>query len=398
VIIEGRGSTHGLMTDHAPRLTLGRVSATLHLRRFRIEPRLLDLVFAVVLTAFGGAQVLVGHLAVGGRLVPGLAVPVLGAAVALRRRFPATAGTAATVVQSLTIALHGDPQVVSNAIAYLLALYALAVWTPTPRFVAGLAVGVATLLVPSSHGGRVLWTLVTLVVVLIVRQVVRDRDRRAELAERHRDLAAREAVAEERARVARELHDVVAHSVSVMVIQAQAGPRLLGDPEGLRGVFGSIESSGKEALAELRRLLGILRMPDGRPELDPQPGLGSLDALVDGVRAAGLPVEVRVEGTPRDLPVGVDLSAYRIIQEALTNSLKHAGPAEAEVILRYGPSSLQLEVVDNGSAGEASIAGAGPGLVGMRERVALYGGELRTGTRNGHGYAVRAILPLGRGL
>jgi signal transduction histidine kinase len=139
-------------------------------------------------------------------------------------------------------------------------------------------------------------------------------------------------------------------------------------------------------------------MPDGRPELDPQPGLGSLDALVDGVRAAGLPVEVRVEGTPRDLPVGVDLSAYRIIQEALTNSLKHAGPAEAEVILRYGPSSLQLEVVDNGSAGEASIAGAGHGLVGMRERVALYGGELRTGTRNGHGYAVRAILPLGRGL
>jgi signal transduction histidine kinase len=384
------------MTDGANRPTLGQVRVTVDtFRRFRLEPERLDLVLALLLTAAGEAQVAAGGLAVDGRLLPALTVPVLGLTVALRRRLPATAGTVAAVVQSLIIAVHGDPQVLSNAVAYLLAVYALAVWTPPRRFAVGLALMVATLLVPSSHGGRGLWTLVTLVVVLIVRQVIRDRDRRAELAERDRDLAAREAVIEERARVARELHDVVAHSVSVMVIQAQAGPRLLGDPDRVRGAFGAIEASGKEALGELRRLLGILRTSDGRAELDPQPGLGSLDALVEGVRAAGLAVDVRIEGAPQELPAGVDLSAYRIIQEALTNSLKHAGSAEAEVILRYGPASLSLEVVDNGAGGEASADGAGHGLIGMRERVALYGGELHAGTRNGHGYAVRAILPLG---
>ena len=387
MIFRRGGSTYDVMTAPVRPPTFERV-------RVRLKPQMLDLVLAVVLTALGEAQVLSGHLATGGRLLPALTVPALGAAVALRRRFPATTGAAATIIQSLTIALHGDPQVVANAIAYLLAVYALAVWTPARRFVAGLAVGVAALFVPSSHGGRVQWTLVTLAVVLIVRQVIRDRDQRVEMAERERKLTAREAVAEERARVARELHDVVAHSVSVMVIQAQAGPRLLHDPDGVRGAFGAIETTGKQALSELRRLLGILRTPDGRPELGPQPGLGSLATLVDGVRAAGLPVDVRIEGTPRDLPAGVDLSAYRIIQEALTNALKHAGPAEAEVILRYGASSLQLEVVDNGAGGDTDPAGTGHGLIGMRERAALYGGDLHAGTRNGHGYAVRATLPL----
>ncbi len=201
------------------------------LQRLRREPAKLDLLLAVVLTLLGELQVLFGHLAVSGRLLPGLSVLVMGVAVALRRRFPATAGTTAAVLQSLTIALHGDPQIVTNAIAYFLALYALAVWTPRDGSCSGSRWRRRPLLVPSKHGDRFLWTAVSVVVMLIVRQVIRDRDRRAELAERERDLVAREAVAEERARVARELHDVVAHSVSVMVIQAQAGPRLLGDDE-----------------------------------------------------------------------------------------------------------------------------------------------------------------------
>jgi signal transduction histidine kinase len=364
--------------------------------RLRLEPARLDLLLAAVLTFLGELQVLFGQLAVSGRLLPGLSVLMMGLAVALRRRFPATAGTVAAVLQSLTIALHGDPQIVTNGICYFLALYALAVWTPTRRFVLGLAVSTATLLVPSSHGDRFLWTVVSVVVMLIVRQVIRDRDHRAELAERERDLVAREAVAEERARVARELHDVVAHSVSVMVIQAQAGPRLLGDDDRVRGVFGSIEASGKEALTELRRLLGILRTPEEHPDLGPQPGLDALDGLVAQVREAGLPVTVRVEGDRRPVPAGVDLSAYRIIQEALTNSLKHAGRAEAEVTLRYAPASLELEIVDNGSASASAVEGAGHGLIGMRERVALYGGSLTTAARTGHGYAVRATLPFNR--
>jgi signal transduction histidine kinase len=192
------------------------------------------------------------------------------------------------------------------------------------------------------------------------------------------------------------LHDVVAHSVSVMVIQAQAGPRLLADPDRVREAFTSIEASGKQALVELRRLLGILRT-DEQADRGPQPGLGSLQTLVEQVRRAGLPVEVSVEGEPRELPAGVDLSAYRIIQEALTNALKHAGRAEAEVRLRYGATALELEIVDNGSASPVQAPGLGHGLIGMRERVALYGGVLQTGARNGHGYAVRASLPLSAG-
>lgn len=368
----------------------------MRVHRLRLEPRKLDLFLGVALTLAAELQVFAGHLAVAGRLLPALSAPVFGLAVVLRRRYPATAGTAAAVLQSLTIALHGDPQIIPNAIAYLLALYALAVWTPTPRFLIGLGLAVATVAVPSSHGGRLLWAAASAVALSIARQVIRDRDQRAELAERERDLAAREAVAEERARVARELHDVVAHSVSVMVIQAQAGPRLLADPDRVREAFASIEASGKQALVELRRLLGILRT-DEQADRGPQPGLGSLQTLAEQVRRAGLPVEVSVEGEPRELPAGVDLSAYRIIQEALTNALKHAGRAEAEVRLRYGATALELEIVDNGSASPMQAPGLGHGLIGMRERVALYGGVLQTGARNGHGYAVRASLPLTAG-
>ena len=364
----------------------------------RPDPRVTDRLLAGLLTLIGEIQVLSGQIAGRDRLGAALLVPVFGLAVVARRSFPASAGVAAGVLMPLVFAFRGDPQLVSNAIGYLLALYALAVWTPPRRFALGLGAIAALDLVPAARfGNRVVWTLSTVVVMLIVRRVVRDRDERAALAERERDMAGREAVAEERARIARELHDVVAHSVSVMVVQAQAGPRLLDDPERVRGVFGSIEASGREALVELRRLLGVLRTADEQLAVGPQPGLDSLESLLEQVRGAGLRVDLRVEGEPVQLPPGVDLAAYRIVQEALTNALKHAGNAEAEVVVRYSASMIELEVVDNGSTVGASVAGSGHGLIGMRERVALYGGVLEAGARNGHGYAVRARLPLGPG-
>jgi signal transduction histidine kinase len=316
----------------------------------------------------------------------------------VRRRWPLQVGVAVAWAVALQIAVWGDPQIISASIGWFCALYALTAWTSRRSF----AIGVALLLLgfagdavsPRPLGGGVLFTAVTLVVMLLIRSVLGDRERRVRLAERERDISAREAVAGERARIARELHDVVAHSVSVMVVQAQAGPRLLADLEQAKSSFRSIETTGREALVELRRLLGVLRSGDEHAATAPQPGLGALDALVEQVRQAGLRVDLRIEGEPAQLPAGVDLSAYRIVQEALTNTLKHAGSAEAEVIVRYGSATLELEILDNGVGPHTRVNGSGHGLVGMRERVALYGGLLETGNRNGHGFAVRARLPL----
>ena len=174
--------------------------------------------------------------------------------------------------------------------------------------------------------------------------------------------------------------------------QAQAGQRLVSDAAQAGTAFRSIEASGREALVELRRLLVILRTADDQLAIGPQPGLGSLDSLIDQVRETGLPVDVRIEGQQVPLPPGVDLSAYRIVQEALTNAIKHAGPAKAEVILRYETSALELEITDSGT-GTTPGTGTGHGLIGMRERTTLLGGELVTGSRGG-GYRVRARLPL----
>jgi signal transduction histidine kinase len=214
--------------------------------------------------------------------------------------------------------------------------------------------------------------------------------------EHEREEKAKLAVAEERARIARELHDVVAHNLSIMVVQAGAERRAMGDerPE-TSEVLATIEDTGRTAMAEMRRLLGMLRRSDDELALAPQPSLVHLQDLVEQVREAGMPVELQVEGEPRPLPPGIDLSAYRIVQEALTNALKHAGPAQARVIVRYGDNDLDIEIADDGpGAAEAAPAG-GHGLVGMRERVALFGGDLATGRRLGGGYAVRARLPIG---
>jgi signal transduction histidine kinase len=210
-----------------------------------------------------------------------------------------------------------------------------------------------------------------------------------------RDVKAREAVAQERARIARELHDVVAHAISVMVLQARGGRRRL--PEGAaetRLALDAIERAGEQALAEMRRLLGILREDGEELARTPQPTLARLEELVASLDQNGLPVELTVEGEPSELPPGIDVSAFRIVQEALTNALKHAGPARAHVTVRYSPDDLEIEVIDDGH-GNGGGPGTGHGLAGMRERVAVYGGELQVGQRAEGGYALRARLPLG---
>ncbi|MGZ6673991.1 MAG: sensor histidine kinase, partial [Solirubrobacteraceae bacterium] len=216
------------------------------------------------------------------------------------------------------------------------------------------------------------------------------------LLEREHELRANEAVAEERARIARELHDLVAHNVSVMVVQAGAERHALGpEQESTREALTSIEQAGRQALVEARRLLGMLRRKDDGSELEPQPSVEHIDVLVEQIERAGLPVTLAVEGEQAPLPAGVDLCAYRIVQEGLTNALKHAGPAHAEVVLRYEPRALDVEVRDDGRGpARANGDGAGHGLIGMRERVALYGGALEAGARDGGGFAIHAHLPL----
>jgi signal transduction histidine kinase len=217
---------------------------------------------------------------------------------------------------------------------------------------------------------------------------------RAAQAERERDAAARIAVAEERARIARELHDIVAHAVSVMVLQVGAVRHKLPDAmaedrEALTGV----ERAGRTALAEMRRLLAAMRTDGDEAELAPQPGLDGLDSLAREVGRAGLPVRLHVDGEPFPLPRAIDLSAYRIVQEGLTNALKHARASNADVTVRYRPDEVHLEVRDDG-VGSATSDGLGHGLVGMRERVKIYGGEMTAGTANGGGFVLSARLPV----
>jgi signal transduction histidine kinase len=216
--------------------------------------------------------------------------------------------------------------------------------------------------------------------------------------EHERDNSARLAVAEERARIARELHDVVAHNVSIMVVQAGAERRALGDERPQTSdALATIEATGRAAMTEMRRLLGMLRRSDDELALAPQPSLRHLGDLVEQVREAGMPVELRIEGEERPVAPGVDLSAYRIVQEALTNALKHAGPATARVTVRYGERELDIEIADDGAGANGDAPAGGHGLVGMRERVALFGGDLATGGQSGGGYTVRARLPLAGG-
>jgi signal transduction histidine kinase len=256
---------------------------------------------------------------------------------------------------------------------------------------------------PLHTTGELVFTPVLFAVCWTIGLALRARSEQAEAAEvratraeREREAAARIAVAEERARIARELHDVVAHAVSVMVLQVGAVRHglpddLAGDKDALRDV----ERTGRTALAEMRQLLGAMRRETDDVELAPQPGLAVLDALVEDVRRAGLDVGVAIEGEPVAVPRALDLSAYRIVQEGLTNVLKHADATRADVEIRYRPTELRIEVRDDGRGGRGGDSGHG--LVGVRERVRMFGGEMSAGAANGHGFVLSARLPLGAG-
>jgi signal transduction histidine kinase len=239
------------------------------------------------------------------------------------------------------------------------------------------------------------------------QRYARALEERAADAEREREQLARIAVHEERASIARELHDIVAHSVSVMLVGVRGARDVLRtSPDVADDTLARVETSGEQSLAELRRILALLRSPAHGAESRPQPSLGELDELVADYRAAGLPVRLEVIGAPRPLPGGVELSVYRIVQEALTNVLNHSHPARVTVTLAFHGSRLDVEVVDDGttaargdaaerSGDERPARGSGHGLVGMRERVAVLGGELETGRRVGGGFRVAARLPIG---
>jgi signal transduction histidine kinase len=306
---------------------------------------------------------------------------------------------------SLVVPPSGDDPI-TPAIAVAVALYSIGAHTEGIRAVLGAAAMLVVVLAivatdpDQATAGSYVFFLLVFGAPWAAGRAIRHRrlserqlERRAVTAERGREERARRAVAEERARIARELHDVVAHAISVIVLQARGGRRSLGDPDEARRAMDAIESTGTQALAEMRRLLGLLRQEDDELSLAPQPSLSSLDGLAAQVTEAGLPVQVTVEGQVQELPPGIDLSAFRIVQEALTNALKHAGPATAHVVVRYREDELELEIVDTGP-GEGVADGGGHGLVGMRERASLYGGEVKVGRRTGGGFGVRVRLPL----
>jgi signal transduction histidine kinase len=256
--------------------------------------------------------------------------------------------------------------------------------------------------VPTSKPGDFLYTPLVFVVGWVTGYAMRDRAQRADAAEeralraeREREAAARVAVAEERARMARELHDVVAHALSVMVLQVGAVRRRLPDTESEESeALANVEHAGRTALAEMRRLLGALRQDADEPELAPHPGLDDLESLAGDVRAAGFDVRLHVQGERVDLPGALDLSAYRIVQEGLTNAVKHSRAQRVDVTVDFEPGAVRLEVRDDGRGGPTKNGDAGHGLIGIGERVKIYGGEMSTFTPTSGGFVLRASLPL----
>ena len=336
-----------------------------------------------------------------------LAVTAIVTPLFFRRRFPFGAPVAVGVAVGLTAFVDERlvPKDFIPFIAGCAAVFLVGLLRERAQAVAGivLAIGVEALVAyrdPLKNLSAFIATCIVFGLIWTVAfalgrkfQEADEARERAARAEREREERARTAVTDERARIARELHDVVGHSVSVMTVQASAVRRLLReDQEKEREALEVVEQTGRQALAEMRRLVGVLRRPEEAPALAPQPSLEFLEKLVAHVREAGLPVDLRVEGKPAQLAPGVDLTAYRLIQEGLTNALKHAGASHAEVIVRYGDDDVELLVADDGrGAGDGD--GGGHGLVGMRERVTVYGGELDAGPRADGGFELRARLP-----
>ena len=385
--------------------------ATLLLDRRRMELRALvlrhrDWLFAIALVALLQVELWLEPASVAERALAGVLVLGLLPLLAYRTRLPLLllALFLATGVSQFWLPEGGEGE--AFGLLVIVVLYNAGAHTEGRRTLVAAAI-VATLpfvVAANDPDGIYLGAIVFFGLLLgspfVVGLLIRARrlreaalEERAVALARERAERARAAVAEERTRIARELHDVVAHAVSVIVLQARGGRKLLADePEAARHAFDTIEHTGQVALGELRRLLGALRADDEAVALAPQPSLARLEALAEAVTRAGLPVEVLVEGAPPELPPGIDVSAYRIVQEALTNALKHAGPARAVVRVRYDDDGLDIEVSDDGR-GTANGDGGGHGLAGIRERVSVYGGDFEAGGRPGGGYAVRARLP-----
>jgi len=341
-------------------------------------------------------------------LAPAALLATLPLAARIRLPLPSFVATFTGLFAIGRISDEFDQNTATLVVVFVFALYSLgantrgrAAWVAVPLVLACIAAFV------TDDGDSFRWGDVAFATMLVGgpwaaglalrlrRQSERHLTLRTVELEREREEKARAAVAEERARIARELHDVVAHAISVVVLQARGGRRMLAQaPEESEEAFTTIERTAEQALAEMRRLLGLLREGDEDLLHAPQPSLARLEALATRVRASGLPVEVTVEGEPVELPPGVDVSAYRIVQEALTNALKHAGPARAHVLVRYGDGAVEVEVADDGR-GNGVGGGSGHGLVGIRERVAVYGGDFAAGSGPDGGYAVRARLPYG---
>ena len=340
----------------------------------------------------------------GPKLVAAVALALMAAAVAFSRQAPMAALSAASAIY-VAWCLNEVPQGSLMPMVVLLVLvFGVAARRELVPAALGGALGLATVwltfVLTDNDFANYMFTGVFVVGAWVAGRGIRSRQARADdfeaqvvRVEREREAKAREAVADERARIARELHDVVSHSVGVIVIQAQAAQQLEVGEEAVARSLRAIESSGQQALVEMRRLLGLLRREDEELALAPQPSLRYLDHLAATVREAGLPVDLRVEGEVAALPPGVDVSAYRIVQEALTNALKHAGPARARVLVRYGAGEVELEISDDGPGPAVGNGDGGHGLVGMRERVSVYGGELESGGLPEGGYAVRVRLP-----
>jgi signal transduction histidine kinase len=387
----------------------------------RRHPKLVDGGLAAALAFLGTASAAVmvfrpGSPAAGfGRLAAIPLALLLAVPVVFRRSHPVGAFAAAIVFGALQVLLDVRPNATDLAIVIL--LYSLAAYTPRRTSITGLAIcliGSAAAVarwMPDQLSvleavavGSIMFAGPSLIAWVFGdsmryrRAYYTSLEDRAARLEAERDAQAQIAAATERARIARELHDVVAHNVSVMVVQADGASYALGsDPDRARQALAAISATGRQALTEMRRMLGVLRRDeDGtEPERAPLPGIGQLGELLEQARAAGLAVSFTVEGVPQPLPDGAALAAYRIVQESLTNTRKHGGPrATAQVMLRYLEDALLLLITDDGRGAAAASDGAGHGLTGMRERVAVYGGWVQAGPRPAGGYQVTARLPL----
>ncbi len=364
----------------------------------------------IAIAAFGPPPGLFGTAMIPGPLWLRAVLPLLlGVPLLLRRRAPLLMWAAIwAAIVLLALLTHNAERGVAFTFVLFTAAYSLGAHAPLRRAATALAISAPVIVVIAAHHGLalafhqdsgasgpgVLLSLLQLVAFWLAGVFVRDRRQAAWLAARSEELQrqAEQAAAAERARIARELHDIIAHHLSVVVLHA-AGARAAGraDPETLA----EIEYSGRQALTETRRLFGVLRDPEEETGRAPQPGIGELPALAGSLRAAGLEVSLSIDGDHQALPSAVNVSAYRIVQEALTNVLKHAGPARAEVTVDCTDIAVTIEVTDDGPGNLAPPAlTGGHGLAGMRERVALFGGDLRAGPRPGGGFTVCTWLPI----